>query len=273
MRVKSFMTDGSHNCQTVTDTKRSTTNELISARAMANLLAVDLHDCVALGTLKLSGLRLVNSDTHADDVDFSGPSASTGRKLWLAYTPGIFEEPQIATGKLSHSPAKQPSLKRSRADAESQASNIPLASATKGKGKIARLPRSPTVKELDRLITQLFLRLEYSTVTQDACGEADLSVLFRVYAVPLDLPSLNDRLDQTGYYAKYRSETVKNHAARIFNKLFHNLHYSASEWRGDGLDEVPRWLLYRSEVCHRCVRRSCAYFPLATATSITAGGV
>ena len=238
--------------------KRGATNELTSARAMANLLAIDLHDCVALGTLKLSGLRLVNSDTQSDDVDLSVPSPSTCRKSWLAYTPGIFEEPHIVTGKLSQSPAKLPSLKRSRTDAESQASNIPLASATKGKGKIARLPRPPTLKELDRLITQLFLRLEYSVTAQDVFGEAGLAVLFRVYAVPLDLLSLDDLLHRTGYYAKYRSETVKNHAARILNKLFHNLHFSASEWRGDGLDEVPRWLLYRSEVSDAVVSEGAA---------------
>lgn len=228
------------------------------AAATADLLQLSLSDCIAVGTLRLDGLRLGPSskilldealarDADTDEEQYcdrpSSPSTSfycspTGN--WKPFESGLFLDNTVAKNV-------QVTPKRKRSES----------TPAKGKGKAASDPEIPTVAELLHLQAKAYVMLEYSIIhTEPLSGhgcdnegpvrDRAYSILLRVYAVAMDTPGLNEKIARANM-GKIRSTTARSSASRIFSRLMFYTRFSISEWMSGHADECPKWLLYRTE--------------------------
>lgn len=234
--------------------------------ALAHLNLCDSH-LVALGTLHLEAIVQVEDALQQDGNAIASTSTSS-RPAWQTYTPGLWRDSAAAelanrrrklssstSSKLSKSTPTSPrsASKRKRSDSiasiSSNATNVPSAA-------LLEVPL-PTVQEIDHLVRNAFIAVEYvilpqikeepNQYTSKDTSERTTSCILRVYAIPLDTPGLNSRIE--ALKLKIRSKNTKALAQKTFSKLLYHLHHDEEEWN-TGIPAVasPTYLLKRDPV-------------------------
>lgn len=217
--------------------------------ALARLNLGDSH-AVALGTLRLDSVIVV--DSSSSEQQSSEPEPSTSSSIWTVYQPGTLRDTadadlalrrklsQTAKGanlsKGSPTSPRSSSSKRKRADSTTSSSSKASTSASAASFTDVHLP---TLHEIDHLVRNAFIAVEYTILQHAKEEEAQnipydnvektVSCVFRIYAVPLDAPGLNSRVE--ALHLKIRSKATKALAQKTFTKLLHHLHYDEVEWK------------------------------------------
>lgn len=237
------------------------------------------HTVIAIGTLRLD--TVIRPSLYITAEEPEEPVASTSSLLpsWQVYTPGLLQDLadiRLATRKKLSQAAKgaqstsrgtptspRTTLKRKRST--SSTSNAPDTPSSSAQEDHHERVLPPTLHEIDHLVKNAFIAVEYAfieastavkqednedKVNQNEDNSRIASCLFRIYAVPLDAPGLNSRID--ALQLKIRSKATKALAQKTFTKLLYHLHYDAEEWKtGSVSSDAPKYLLTRNPVSSR----------------------
>ena len=223
----------------------------------------ELHDKLQLSTkdlLSLGTLRLENVIAQVE-----APESS--ESIWTVWTPGCFVDLHAPTRDYSTSfVAKSRGAKRgvgnkrrrSSATSSELPSHVhlsqgatdpstsapsPPASPSKGKHKAIQISL-PSCKDIDPLVQNAFVRVEYRILSTHSATDSleetapQSTILLRIYAIPLDTPGLNSRLDLNGL-RDLRSGSKKRAAEAALKRVFHHLRYDTLEWTtGEWIDSA-----------------------------------
>lgn len=219
---------------------------------------------IALGTLQLDTVASSCTTLECE------PSTSAPDPIWKTYTPGLLrdlaDERLQAKKKLKGSNGKlsrdSPTFPKSPTKRKRSASS---SSITPSNGQHSTAPNSqavplPTLLEIDHLVKNAFIAVEYTFLNKpDPVKQEDniaeelpqdiqgaCSCLFRIYAVPLDAPGLNSRIEALGL--KIRSKATKALAQKTFTKLLYHISYDAEEFKSGAPSSERKHLLPRGSV-------------------------
>lgn len=242
-------------------------------------LNLDNSHVIALGTLRLDTIIRPSTPSTEEEEEQHEPIASTSTypyqaTIWQTYTPGLFQDladirlatrkklsqaargaRQSGSASYSGTPTspRRSILKRKRS---TTSSNGPIPSPASTADEVKVLP--PTLSEIDHLVKNAFIAVEHTFLNTASSVKPEdndeylpfdrvSSCLFRIYAVPLDAPGLNSKIE--ALQLKIRSKATKALAHKSFTKLLYHLHYDIDEWRtGQSSLQVPPYLLTRNSV-------------------------
>lgn len=236
-------------------------------------LNIDSSSIIAIGTLRLDTI------VRPSNIE-EPPTASTSTSQsspWKTYTPSLIQDladiglatrkklsqaskgvQSSTSGRGAPTSPRSSILKRKRSTSTTTSSYAPTASEDSTHLKV--LP--PTLHEIDHLVKNAFIAVEYilleasTAVKQEEHHQGDnessppriTSCLFRIYAIPLDAPGLNSKID--ALQLKIRSKATKALAQKTFGKLLYHLHLDVDEWTSGSVssDTPPKYLMTRNSV-------------------------
>lgn len=231
-------------------------------------LAIPESHPIQAGTLLLNSVTPVDDSREeeeggegitAQDEAHKGQSQSLGSPAWRIYAPGALLD-SSGEAALRGSSASATPTRKGRGTAtrghkrkrSSVSSSVEESSTARPKSAAPVVP-VPSLAELDHVVTNIFLRLEYALVNPSSSDYGDAhsgthGALFRVYVVPLDAPGLNSKI--VARKLKIRSTHNKLVAQKALHKVFHHLRYDYDEWQSGQLNTDAPMLLHRNPVRH-----------------------
>ena len=232
-------------------------------------LAIPESHLIQAGTLLLNSVTPVD-DSRQEEQQQTGEgvaeqdeaqkelSQSLGPPTWRAYAPGTLLDSSSNEGALRGSSASATSTRKGKGTAARGHKRKRSSISTSVDGSATARPKAaaptvlvPSLAELDHLVANVFVQLEYALLNQSSADSGDAlsgahSALFRVYIVPLDAPGLNSKI--ISRKLKIRSMHNKLVAQKALHKLFHHLRYDSDEWQSGQLKSDAAPLLHRNPV-------------------------